>query len=54
MIDISFTALHAWLDKDYRSPGMLLAGCVWGGIIYHLSIHQKVPFKGGNQGDTVC
>ncbi len=22
MIDISYTALHAWLDKDYRSPGM--------------------------------
>ncbi len=22
MIDISYTALHAWLDKDCRSPGM--------------------------------
>ncbi len=22
MIDISYTALHAWLDKDYRSTGM--------------------------------
>ncbi len=21
---ISYTALHAWLDKDYRSPGMVL------------------------------
>ncbi len=22
MIDISYTDLHAWLEKDYRSPGM--------------------------------
>ncbi len=24
MIDISYTAVHAWLDKDYRSPDMIM------------------------------
>ncbi len=29
MIEISYTALHTWLDKDYRSPGMLMDGFVY-------------------------
>ncbi len=32
----------------------LLVDCVGVVFISHLNIPQKVPFKGGNPGDTVC
>ncbi len=43
MIDISYTALHAWLDKDCRSPGMILATNV---VICIVSLKQNINFSG--------